>query len=245
MWQELVDAAPQFSRGIGTTLLYTALGAVSAFVISFVFGLMALSPSIWVRGISRTIVEFFRGTSLVVQLLWFAFVLPQLNLGFRLEPIAAATLALALNFGAYGSEVVRGAIVSVPKAQWEATVALSLSPLKRMRRVILPQAFPEMIPPFGNLLVQLLKSSSLLFLIGITDLTFEVGQLRSDLGVQHRPGGLLHPRAGADRADAHVGASCFRKGRPGAHVRPAGRSRHLDCGAGGRGSRGRCGRREG
>lgn len=182
MWQELVDAAPLFLRGIGTTLLYTALGAVSAFVISFVFGLMALSPSIWVRGIARTIVEFFRGTSLVVQLLWFAFVLPQLNLGFRLEPIAAATLALALNFGAYGSEVVRGAIVSVPKAQWEATVALGLSPFKRMRRIILPQAFPEMVPPFGNLLVQLLKSSSLLFLIGITELTFEVQQLRSELG---------------------------------------------------------------
>lgn len=180
MWQELVDAAPLFARGVGITLLYTVLGALAALVISFLFGLMALSPSVVVRGVARTVVEFFRGTSLVIQLLWFVFVLPQL--GFRLDAVAAATLALALNFGAYGSEVVRGAINAVPKEQWEATVALGLSPRQRMRRVVLPQAIPEMVPPFGNLLVQLLKSSSLLFLIGITELTFEVQQLRHELG---------------------------------------------------------------
>jgi polar amino acid transport system permease protein len=72
--------------------------------------------------------------------------------------------------------------MSVPKAQWEATVALSLGRVHRMRRVILPQAVPEMIPPFGNLLVQILKSSSLLFIVGITELTFEVNQLRFEIG---------------------------------------------------------------
>jgi polar amino acid transport system permease protein len=178
--QELVDAGPLFLQGVGTTLLYTVLGALGALVISFLFGLMALSTSVWVRGFARTVVEFFRGTSLVVQLLWIFFVLPQL--GFRLETLAAATLALALNFGAYGSEVVRGAVVSVPAAQWEATVALGMGRVHRMRRVILPQAWPEMIPPFGNLWIQILKSSSLLFLIGITELTFEVKQLQFELG---------------------------------------------------------------
>lgn len=180
MLQELVDAGPLFLRGVGVTLLYTVIGALAALVISFVFGLMAMSRSVVVRGIARTIVEFFRGTSLVVQLLWIYFVLPQL--GFRLDTLAAATVALALNFGAYGSEVVRGAVNAVPKAQWEATVALGMSPVHRMRRVILPQAVPEMVPPFGNLWIQILKSSSLLFLIGITELTFEVQQLRFELG---------------------------------------------------------------
>lgn len=180
MLQELVDAGPLFLRGVGVTLLYTVIGALAALVISFVFGLMAMSRSVVVRGLARTIVEFFRGTSLVVQLLWIYFVLPQL--GFRLETLAAATVALALNFGAYGSEVVRGAVNAVPKAQWEATVALGMSPVHRMRRVILPQAVPEMVPPFGNLWIQILKSSSLLFLIGITELTFEVQQLRFELG---------------------------------------------------------------
>lgn len=180
MLEELVDAGPLFLEGVGVTLLYTIFGALAALVISFLFGLMALSRSVVVRGVARTIVEFFRGSSLVVQLFWIYFVLPQL--GFRLEAWAAATVALGLNFGAYGSEVVRGAIVSVPKAQWEATVALGIGRLRRMRRIILPQALPEMIPPFSNLWVQILKSSSLLFLIGITELTFEVQQLRFELG---------------------------------------------------------------
>lgn len=180
MLQELVDAGPLFLRGVGITVLYTILGALSSLVISFVLGLAALSSSGLMRGASRTVVEFFRGTSLVVQLLWIFFVLPQL--GLRFEPLAAATLALALNFGAYGSEVVRGAIASVPREQWEATVALGLGRVQRMRRVLLPQAVPEMIPPFGNLLVQILKTSSLLFIVGITDLTFEVNELRFKIG---------------------------------------------------------------
>jgi polar amino acid transport system permease protein len=177
---ELIDAAPLFFRGVGISVLYTAIGALGALVISIAFGLLAMSRSVLARGAVRVVVEFFRGTSLVVQLLWIVFVLPQL--GFRLDLLAAATVALALNFGAYGSEVVRGAVMSVPKAQWEATVALSLGRVHRMRRVILPQAVPEMIPPFGNLLVQILKSSSLLFIVGITELTFEVNQLRFEIG---------------------------------------------------------------
>lgn len=182
MWQELADAAPELSTGLLRTLAATAMGAVGAFVVSFVFGLMALSPSIWVRGVSRTIVEFFRGTSLVVQLFWIAFALPQFFPDLKLSGMVGAVVALTLNFGAYGSEIVRGAINAVPPAQWEATVALSLSPIQRMRRVILPQAFPEMLPPFCNLLIQLLKSSSLLYLVAVYELTFEIKALRDDLG---------------------------------------------------------------
>jgi polar amino acid transport system permease protein len=180
VWQELVDAAPFFLGGIGVTLMYTALGAIAALILSFVFGLMALSPSRFVRGVSRTIVEFFRGTSLVVQLLWIYFALPLL--GVQFATLAAATIGLGLNFGAYGSEIVRGAINAVPPAQWEATIALSLTRWQRMRKIILPQAIPEMVPPFANLLVQLMKGSSLLFLLGISELTFEVQQLRFEIG---------------------------------------------------------------
>jgi polar amino acid transport system permease protein len=180
VWHDIAEAAPLFARGLGVTVLYTVLGALAAFVVSLVLGLLALSPWVLVRGATRTVVEFFRGTSLVIQLFWIYFALPLV--GFRLEPIAAATVALALNFGAYGSEIVRGAITAVPKAQWEATVALGLGPVRRMRRVIFPQALPEMIPPFGNLLVQILKGSSLLFLLGITELTFEVQELRVQIG---------------------------------------------------------------
>ena len=180
MLDDLRDAAPSLLDGVWTSLLYTACGAVAALVISFAFGLMSMSPSVWVRGVVRVVVEFFRGTSLVVQLLWIFFVLPEL--GIRFEPLPAATIALGLNFGAYGAEIVRGAVNAVPKAQWEATVALGLGKAHRMRRIILPQAIPEMIPPFGNLLIQMLKSSSLLFYLAVADLTFQVKELRFELG---------------------------------------------------------------
>lgn len=182
MWSDFTTVAPDILHGLAITLLYTLLGAVAALAVSFALGLAALSPHVAVRFVIRIVVEFFRGTSLVIQLLWFAYVLPQLDLGFKLEPLGVAVVVLAMNFGAYGSEIVRGAIGAVPKAQWEATIALSLTRAQRMRRVLLPQAWPEMIPPFSNLLVQMLKSSSLLFLIGVTELTFEIQQYRVNTG---------------------------------------------------------------
>lgn len=234
MWQEIADAAPFLLRGLGTTLLYTGAAALASVVIAFAFGLMALSPVTVVRGISRTVVEFFRGTSLVVQLFWIFFALP--FVGIRLEPLAAATVAFGLNFGAYGSEIVRGAIAAVPKEQWEATVALSLSRAQRMRRVIMPQAIPEMIPPFGNLLVQILKSSSLLFFMAIADFFFEVQELARDINVFVAYGLalvvyfvvaqllLLGMRLWERRAAAKVGRgpAAFRRTDPQADVAPAG-----------------------
>lgn len=181
MWAEFGAAVPGLANGILRTLAFTLAGSVVALFVAFGLGLMALSPNLVLRGVSRTVVEFFRGTSLVIQLLWFAFVLPQLELGLALTPLGAAVVALALNYGAYGSEIVRGAVNAVPKAQWEATTALSMGRVKRMVRVILPQAWPEMIPPFSNLVVQMLKGSSLLFIIGIVELSRRLQDLRDDI----------------------------------------------------------------
>ena len=94
----------------------------------------------------------------------------------------APTLARAPTVGASAAVVWAGATAAVPPPQWEAAVALNLTRLQPMRRVILPQALPEMIPPFGNLWIQILKSSSVLFLLSITELTFEVGLLRREIG---------------------------------------------------------------
>lgn len=181
------DFLTQFSRslpsvwqGISVTLQATVLSALLALVLAFVFGFMSRSARLLVRGLSRVIVEFLRGTSLYVQLFWLFFALP--ILGFKLEPLACAVVAFGLNYGAYGSEVVRGALNAVPRPQWEAAVALNLSPWQRMRRVILPQAWVQMIPPFNNLLIQLLKCTPLMSLITISDLTFQMDQLRSSTG---------------------------------------------------------------
>jgi len=173
-----------FLAGLWVTIYATLLCAVSALVLAFVLGLMARMQHRFPRTVARVVIEFFRGTSLLVQLFWLQFVLPLLPypFGYRLAPLLVAVLAFALNFGAYGAEVVRGSINAVPRPQWEGAVALNLSPYQRMRRVILPQALPLMLPPFNNLLIQLLKSTPLLYLLGIAELTFYGDQYRGTLG---------------------------------------------------------------
>ena len=91
-------------------------------------------------------------------------------------------LALGLNVGAYGAEVVRGAILAVPKDQLEASVALNFTRVQRMRHVILPQAFPLMLPTFGNNAIELLKATAVVSLISLTDMTFQAQVVRSQTG---------------------------------------------------------------
>lgn len=153
-----------------------ALGGIAlTVVLSLIAGLALLSRSWPVRAIARVYVEVFRGTSEVVQLFWLYFVLPVL-VGFQLVPMFAGILVLGLNHGAYGAEIVRGAVRSVPKEQYEGAVALNLSPVQRMVRVILPQAFVEMLPSFNNLFIQLLKSTALLSFISAGEIA-ERGEL--------------------------------------------------------------------
>ncbi|MFE4664086.1 ectoine/hydroxyectoine ABC transporter permease subunit EhuC [Streptomyces sp. NPDC056716] len=175
------DHLPEVWSGLGVTVAATLLGSALALVLAFVFGFMARGRAAVVRGVSRVLVEFFRGTSLYVQLFWLYYALPLL-IGYELSPLFCGVVALGINYGAYGSEVVRGALNAVPKAQWEAAVALNLSPAQRMRRVILPQAWPQMIPSFTNLLIQLLKCTPLLWLISAADLTTVVQQMRDRTG---------------------------------------------------------------
>ena len=175
--------------GLWVTVYMTALSAALAVVIAFALGLLARMPTLLPRTVARVVIEFFRGTSLLVQLFWLFYALPLW--GYRLDPVTVGVLAFGLNFGAYGAEVVRGAINAVPKPQWEGAIALNLSPFDRMRRVILPQAYPLMIPPFNNLLIQLIKSTPLLFLVIITDLTAVADQYRAAVGNEAFIYGLL------------------------------------------------------
>ena len=164
----LLEWVPNLVRGLQLTLLATILGSLLMGVVALVLGLMARSHKLLIRGFARTVIEFFRGTSLLVQLFWFFYALPLL--GLILDPLLAGVLALGFNYGAYGAEVVRGSINAVPATQWEASIALNLSPWRRMRRVIWPQAVALMIPAFNNLFIQLLKSTPLLYSITLLDL---------------------------------------------------------------------------
>jgi polar amino acid transport system permease protein len=175
------DLLPTMLRGLSTTIQLTVYGAALALVVAIFTGILRASPFILVRGISGLYVEVFRGTSVLVQMFWMVFVLPQL--GVDLSPLQAGILALGLNVGAYGAEVVRGAIQSIPRGQIEASIALNMSPTLMMRRVILPQAMVRILPPFGNLLIELLKATSLASLILLADVTFQAQTLRQSVGV--------------------------------------------------------------
>ena len=161
--------------GTLVTVVLTVLAAFLAIAIALAAGLMRMAPNALVRGVATIYIEIFRGTSLLVQLYWIFFVLPLF--GITLEKFSAGFVAVGMNLGAYGAELVRGAILSVPKGQWEAALALNMSPAKRMVRVILPQAVLIMLPGWGNLLIELLKGTALVALIAVADLMFQVKQI--------------------------------------------------------------------
>ena len=161
--------------GTVVTVFQFLLATVVAVGVAVLFGLMRLSQNIGIRSVAIGYIEIFRGTSLLVQLFWIFFVLPLF--GINLDKFVAGFLAVGLNMGAYGAELVRGAILAVPKSQWEAAIALNMPRYKRMWRIVLPQAFIIMLPPWGNLVIEILKGTALVALISVADLMFEVRQI--------------------------------------------------------------------
>lgn len=172
----LLGFLPQLWEGVQVTLILTIAGAIGAVVIAIVLGLALTSEHGWIRIPARIVVEFFRGTSLLVQLFWLFYVFPLL--GVDLDPMLCGIGALALNYGAYSAEVVRSSIATVPTGQWEAAIALSLSPSRRMVAVVFPQAWALMIPSLATLLIQLLKGTAVVSFITLQDLTDKISQLR-------------------------------------------------------------------
>ena len=167
-------------QGALVTLQLTVMGCALAVVMAFLAGLGRISRFMAVRALATTYIEFFRGTSIFVQLFWVYFVLP--FAGITLSPLQAGVLALGLNVGAYGAEVVRGAVGAVSRGQWEATTALNMPRTLALRRIILPQALPLMLPTFGNNALELLKGTAVVSLISLTDMTFQAQVVRSQTG---------------------------------------------------------------
>ncbi len=176
--EHFADLAPPLLQGLAVTLEIMAGAVALAVPLALAAGIGRLSPLRPLRWIAAVYVEVFRGTSALVQLFWFYFVLPLF--GVQLPAMLVGIVVLALNAGAYGAEVVRGAIRAVPPGQREAGIALNLTRAQIMRRIVVPQAVPAMLPPAGNLLIELLKNTALVSLITITDLTFRGQLLRSE-----------------------------------------------------------------
>ena len=173
----LIQYWPRLLSGTGVTIVQFLLAAAIGIAIALFMGLMKLSRNRLLHGVAVTYIEIFRGTSLVVQLYWIFFVLPLF--GVTIEKFTAGYLAVGMNIGAYGAELVRGGILSVPRGQWEAALAINMSPAQRMRRIILPQALVSMLPPWGNLMIELLKGTALVSLISVADLMFESRQINA------------------------------------------------------------------
>lgn len=176
------DLLPTLLRGLSTTITLTFWGALLALVVAVLTGVLRSSQNVIVRGITGAYVEVFRGTSILVQLFWIFFVLPLPPFNISITAFQAGVLALGLNVGAYGAEVVRGAIRAIPRGQIEAATALNMTRGLMMRRVILPQALVRILPPFGNLLIELLKATALVSLITLSDVTFQALTLRQSVG---------------------------------------------------------------
>lgn len=164
-----IDQYLRLLEGAWVTVQVTGYATLFGTALALVGGVSVLGPFRSVRIVTRVYVEVFRGVSAIILLFWVFFAVPQL-FDVQLTPMQAGVLALAINLGAYGTEVVRGAIQAIPKGQTEASIAISLTGWQRLRHVILPQALVIMLPPYGNLLIEVLKASALVSLITLNDI---------------------------------------------------------------------------
>ena len=177
-------------NGLVLTLELTAIAMVIGIVLGVVLAVMRLSPNPIVSGAAWVYIWFFRGTPVLVQLLfWYniAALYPRIALGVPfgpvlghldanqlISPLLAGILGLGLNEGAYMAEIVRAGIISVDPGQTEAAQALGMTRLKTMRRIVLPQAVRVIIPPTGNETISMLKTSSLVYVLAVTELLYSV-----------------------------------------------------------------------
>jgi len=155
-------------NGLWVTLKISFFSAILTFIIGIIVALMKLSPLAFLRSIATVYITIVRGTPLLVQIFLFYFIVANI---FELERFVAGVLSLGIFFGAYMAEILRGAIQSIDKGQLEAAKSLGISNYQAMRHIILPQAFKRALPTLVGEMIALVKDSSLVSVISITDLT--------------------------------------------------------------------------
>lgn len=177
-WTFAAEIFPQLLNGLVRLIQATLLGIVVALVLGLVLAILRRSK---VRAIQMPVaglIEFIRSTPLLVQLFFIFFALPEI--GIILEPLTAGVVGLGLHYAAYTSESYRAGIESVPRGQWEASIAVNLTMPQTWQRVILPQAIPTVIPALGNYGVAMLKDAPLLAFITYRELLGNANAIRSE-----------------------------------------------------------------
>ncbi|MBG9788352.1 amino acid ABC transporter permease [Brevibacillus laterosporus] len=164
---------PLLKAGILFTIPLTLLSFIIGLTLAFFTAIARLSTNKLLYGISSFYVWVVRGTPLLVQLFIIFYGLPKL--GITIDPFPAAIIGFSLSVGAYNSEVIRAAIQSVPKGQWEAAYTIGMTRNQARRRIILPQALRVAVPPLGNSFISLVKDTSLAATITVTEM-FQISQ---------------------------------------------------------------------
>ena len=173
-WDLILSSVGPLAVGAITGTIPLALVSFAiGLVIALLAALARLSGRWWLSGISRFYISVIRGTPLIVQLYVIFFGLP--SIGAVIPPWPSAIIALSLNVGGYAAEVIRAAILSIPRGQWEAAYMIGMPRAVALRRIILPQAARVSVPPLSNTFISLVKDTALCSLILVTEM-FRVAQ---------------------------------------------------------------------
>jgi polar amino acid transport system permease protein len=172
----VVANAPLLAQGLLNTLKITGTALACGLELGLAFALMRLSPKRWLSWPAGFIIEVFRTTPPLVQLFWFFFALP-LIVGIEMTPFMAAAVTFSIQSSAFFAEVFRGGIVSIERGQWDGALAIGMSRLQALHRIILPQAAKRMIPAFLERSIELMKTTTLVATIAYADLLFAANEI--------------------------------------------------------------------
>jgi polar amino acid transport system permease protein len=167
-WAFALSILPQLARAAVVTIEATVVGFVLAAVLGLVLALLRRSENPWVSGATGGFVEFIRSTPVLIQIFFLFFVFPRF--GIVIPAFAAGVLALGVHYACYCSEVYRAGLEGIARGQWEAAIALNLSPYRTYKDVIIPQAIPPVVPALGNYLIGMFKETPLLSAIAVLEL---------------------------------------------------------------------------
>ncbi|MGM1030022.1 MAG: amino acid ABC transporter permease [Actinomycetota bacterium] len=173
-WQLILESIGPIALGaVAGTIPLAAASFVLGLLIAIGLALARISGIRWLSGIARAYISAIRGTPLLVQLFVIFYGMPQI--GITLDPWPSAIIALSMNVGGYAAEIIRAAILSIPRGQWEAASMIGMSRGQSLWRIVLPQAARVSVPPLSNTLISLVKDTSLASVITMTEL-FRVAQ---------------------------------------------------------------------
>ncbi len=179
-WNQMIGWLPALFEATKVTLSLTVLAVSCGLVLSVFLALGKISKSKILNALCNAYIFFFRGTPLLMQIFFIYYALPLINPALTIrDRFVAAWIAYALNSGAYLAEIIRAAIQSIHKGQFEAARVLGMSYAKTMRLIIIPQSIRRLIPPVGNEFIMVIKDTSLVSSIALVDLMKKTSQIMS------------------------------------------------------------------